>query len=94
MEIESATGVTPKALLDAPSLHGVTKEVSKAYNILAARRTAGFTANPIQLSEIKAFIELYGPPSIPIDLFISLIGSMDMKFLELSNGDNKPAGKR
>lgn len=89
LEIEVQTGNTPKALLDAPALHGVCKELSTAYNILASRRTAGFTANPIQLSEIFSFIQLYGQPSLPIDMFISLIGTMDMKFLELSNG-NKP----
>jgi len=85
--IEEQTGVTPKALLDAPKLHGVAKEVSTLYNILASRRTAGFSANPIQLSEIYALISLYGAPTLPIDIFIELIGTMDIKFLELSNGD-------
>lgn len=49
--------------------------------------------NPIQLSEINAYLGQYGQPSIPIDVFIDLLGAMDLKYLELSNG-NKPAGKR
>lgn len=65
----------------------------QAYNVLASRRTSGLTPNPIQLSEINAFLERYGEPSIPVDVFVDLLGAMDLKYLELSNG-NKPAGKR
>lgn len=93
LEIEQATGSTPKALLDEPKLFGACIEVVQVYNVLASRRTSGLTSNPIQLSEINAYLERYGEPSIPVDIFIDLIGAMDLKYLELSNG-NKPAGKR
>lgn len=43
--------------------------------------------NPIPLSEISAFIHLFGSPSMELMTFIELIGIMDIKFLELSNGD-------
>lgn len=43
--------------------------------------------NPIQLSEIMAFIGLYGRPTISIDVFIELLGVMDTKYLELKSGD-------
>jgi hypothetical protein len=49
--------------------------------------------NPIQLSEIVAFIGLYGKPSISVDVFIELVGVMDTKYLELANG-NSPSSNR
>lgn len=92
-EIELATGITPQALADEPKLYGACVEVAHAYNVLASRRTAGLTSNPIQLSEIEAYLSRYGEPSIPIDIFFDLIGAMDLQYLELSNGNN-PTSKR
>lgn len=65
----------------------MAQELVTAYNVLASRRTAGFGMNPIPLSEIKSFIDLFGWPSMELMSFIELIGVMDIKFLELSNGD-------
>lgn len=93
LEIENATGVTPKALDDEPKLYGICVEMAHIYNTLASRRTCGFTPNPIQLSEIDVYLRIFGGPSIPVDVFLDLIGMMDVKYLELSNGD-KPASKR
>lgn len=93
LEIEQATGSTPQALLDKPVLYGHSVEVAMAYNVLAARRSSGFAPNPISLSDINAYMDRYGEPSIPVDVFIDLVGAMDLKYLELSNG-NKPTGKR
>lgn len=66
---------------------GLAKEMTFAYNVLASRRTSGMAPNPIQLSEILAFMELYGRPSISIDVFVELLGVMDTKYLELKSGD-------
>jgi hypothetical protein len=71
----------------------VAIELAQAYNVLASRRTSGLAANPIQLSEINAYLQRYGEPSIPVDVFIDLLGAMDLKYLEMSNG-NKSTGKR
>ena len=87
-EIETATGVTPKALLDAPNLHGTAKELTNAYLTLSKGRSVGFAANPIPLSEQLAYIQLFGMPSIPVDIFVHLIGVMDNKYLELSSKSN------
>lgn len=43
--------------------------------------------NPIQLSEIWSFINLFGLPTVSIDTFVEMIGVMDTKYLELANGD-------
>lgn len=61
-------------------------EIGHAYNVLSARRTMGFAANPIPLSEINAYLSIYGPISVPVDLFIDLLGAMDLIYLELTNG--------
>lgn len=89
--IEETTGATPKALLDAPKIHGTCQEIADAYSILSKRRNVGFGASPIQLSEIIAFIQLFDRPSVSVDVFVHLIGVMDTKYLELSNKDgDKP----
>lgn len=90
-EIEVATGVTPSALLNAPQLFGLVLEVVTAYNVLASRRTAGIALNPISLAEIAAYVQIFGPPTIPMDMFVELLGIMDIKFLELSNASKHPS---
>jgi hypothetical protein len=85
MELE--TGKTPQALLDKPVLYGVASEIAQAYNVLASRRTSGMMPNPINLSEILAFIQIYGHPNISIDRFVELIGVADMQYLELFSGN-------
>lgn len=86
-EIELATGSTPAALLDEPKLFGYCIEVVNAYNLLASKRTAGLTPNPIQLSEIYAYLHRYGEPLLPVDIFMDLLGVMDLKYLKMSNGN-------
>jgi len=86
---------TPQALLDKPVLFGTAAELAQAYNILASRRTSGMVPNPINLSEILAFVQIYGRPTIAIETFVELIGTMDMKYLELFSGNlGKHSGKR
>lgn len=92
-EIELDTGVTPKALEDIPKLYGVCVEVVQIYNSLASRRTTGISTNPIQISEIHAYLCRFGDPLLPLDILFDLISVMDLKYLELSNG-NAAAGKR
>jgi hypothetical protein len=33
--------------------------------------------NPIQLSEIAAYVNLYGPPTVRIEIFVELISVLD-----------------
>lgn len=94
-EIEAASGKTPQALEDAPSLVSTTQEVVTAFGILSNKRAVGMVANPILLSEIEAYIKLFGPPSLPIPIFVEMIGLMDSKYLQLnapkdSGNGNKP----
>lgn len=72
-----------------PKLIGYAVEIAVAYDILGAHRTSGMSPNPIQLSEILSYIELYGRPSPPVALLVNMLSSMDLKYLELiSNANN------
>jgi hypothetical protein len=86
-KIELETGRTPSALRDRPILDGLAAEVANAYNMLASRRTSGMAANPISLSEISAWIQIFGEPTVPVIAFVELIGTVDQKFLELCSGN-------
>lgn len=97
IEIEQATGKTPQALIDAPVAYGLERELTLAYNFLAARRSVGFSANPIPLSEIHSYVEIFGPPPMPMSVFIDLLGIMDIEYLSkvhTKNHGNRTSGKR
>lgn len=88
-ELEAA-GMRPQALRDEPELGPVEDEVVHAFNVLGSRRTHGLDRNPIQLSEIVAFTEIFGQPAMPMWMFVRLIGEMDTTFRSLASGDDKP----
>lgn len=61
LEIEAQCGTTPRALLDKPTLNERNVGHWLAYRDLNNSRTYGMSmANPIQISEIKAWLELTG----------------------------------
>lgn len=64
---------------------GYERELVLAYNQLTIRRQMGFTAGPIPLSEIESFVRLYGPPQMPMDIFVELLGVMDHEYLQKLN---------
>lgn len=86
--IELETGKTPLALQNKPILDGLAAEVANAYNTLASRRTSGMAPNPIALSEISAWVQIFGHPTVALTTFIDLIGVVDQKFLELASNGN------
>lgn len=89
VEIESNTGVTPKALEERPVLDPTSLEVLRAYKILDATRTYGLSMNPVQLSEMRAYIDLFGLPPVPVDVFVKLIGTLDQRHVGLRSGENQ-----
>lgn len=55
--------------------------------VLHERRGAGLTLNPISLADIAAFVQLWGSPALDLQIFVTLIGTIDNVFLkELQNG--------
>lgn len=67
----------PGALRERPVLDATCSEMVEAFRILSRHRTVGFDVNPIQLSEVRAFIEIYGEPSMGAQVFIELLSLMD-----------------
>lgn len=58
------------------------RDVWDAFFALSRLRTVGFSSpNPIQLSEIKAYIELYDIVEVDIDEFVNLLTRLDGEFL-------------
>jgi hypothetical protein len=55
--------------------------------VLGSRRSSGMSVNPIPLSEIYAYLQRYGEPLLPVDVFVDLLGAMDLKYLEISSGN-------
>ena len=85
IEIEQATGQTPAALLDAPIAFGYERELVLAFNFLSDRRPVGMIANAIPLTEIQSYIQMFGEPDIPRDVFIDLLQEMDDEYLKKVN---------
>jgi hypothetical protein len=50
----------PLALKNRPPCYGWMGEYLKAFNVLSSSRQYGMGPNPIQLTEILAYIELFG----------------------------------
>ena len=90
--MEEATGKTPQALLDVPQCYGYERDVILAFNRLTHKRSIGMVANPIPLSEYKAYIDVFGAPQIPLDVFFKLLEIMDAEYLSKIN--DRPASNR
>jgi len=56
-------------------------EYITAFDMLASRRTNGMSPNPISLTDVQAYVELFGC-SNPRD-FVKFIILMDVVFLEV-----------
>ena len=45
---------------------------------------SGFGNSPIQLSELMAYISLFGVPTVGLQMFVDLIAQMDQEYLGLT----------
>lgn len=79
-DLESS-GVSPKALENRPELHDWMKEYLYAFRKLNRTRPMGMGVNPISLTEIKAYLDLYGASDQ--EAFIDYILEMDAAFLDV-----------
>lgn len=73
-------GRTPQALEIRPILYDWMVEYLKAFDVLSATRQCGMGPNPIQLSEMLAYMQLYEVEDR--DTFVHHILQMDKTFLE------------
>jgi hypothetical protein len=71
--------MNPRALETRPRVHQWMEEYITAFNVLNDTRTAGMAPNPISLSEILAYLKLYGASDT--GEFVAYIMAMDSAFL-------------
>lgn len=75
------TGVEPLALLNRPDLPDYLLEYINAFDLLTTRRSVGLAVNPISLSEIAKYIEIFG--CTEPDVFFLHIIKMDLEFMKM-----------
>lgn len=73
--------MSPPALEKKPELHEWMREYLSAFYILNSTRQYGFGPNPITLTEMSAYLQLYGA-SDP-ESFIEYVLKMDEEFLKV-----------
>lgn len=93
LKIEADTGVTPRALLEKPMLTGRTVLFWSAYQDLHNCRTYGMeSANPIQVSEIKAYLDIIQVLGVDDRMeYFRHIKTMDTMFFEHVNAKRSKA---
>lgn len=72
-------GTEPKALENRPMMYEWMKEYFKAFNTLSQTRQFGMGPNPISLSEILAYISIFGTDDR--EAFVHHVLMMDEAFL-------------
>lgn len=55
----------------------------QSFSILSGRRQAGMSLNPIQMGEIKSYLDMF--PWYDVESFVLYITQMDSKFLEIQH---------
>lgn len=72
--------MTPKALENKPPYYGWMREYLQAFNTLSSTRQYGMGPNPITLTEILAYLQIWGTDD-RVE-FIAYILKMDSAFLD------------
>ncbi len=81
---QKATTVLNKAIETYPSVPEVFQEYCTAFVLLSSRRTVGIGPNPITLTDIKSYIDLYGVPNYGVSAFVEMISKMDAEYISLT----------
>jgi len=74
-------GIEPKALASRVEVSPALSFYYEAFITLSASRTVGMSANPISLSEMLAYCDLYGLYGEERHDFVRLIQEMDREYL-------------
>lgn len=84
------TKVEPTALENQPSLPGWLAEYYKAFRILSTRRHRSMDGlQPISLTDVLAYVEMFGTIDDDLDTFVGHVIRMDSTFLKFV-ASNKP----
>lgn len=91
-KFEATSGTAPPALQERPVLDKDLEEFARAFFVLGSSRQASFGGIcGISLTEINAYITIYGEPLYGVEIFVHLIKLMDQTFmseLRAKNGRN------
>ena len=79
MEELEDSGKRAKALESKPEIEEEMKEYVEAFAILSSQRSVGMGPNPISLTDILSYLQIYGATCI--EEFMYHILSMDSTFL-------------
>jgi len=61
------------------------QEYCTAFVLLSSRRGIGMSAaNPIALTDIKSYIDLFGVPAYGTFVFVDMMTKMDSKYIQLT----------
>lgn len=74
-------GAEPKALSNRVEVSPVLSFYYEAFIVLSSSRTVGMATNPIPLSEMLAYCDLYGLDGDERHDFVYLIQSLDREYL-------------
>lgn len=86
------TGIIPPALLNRPTLEDGDEEYVTAFMMLNTRRSSGMGPNPISLTEILAYVQLY-EVNEP-ETFVRVMVEMDVVLMgELADDHKRSSSK-
>jgi hypothetical protein len=85
------SGEIPPALVNQPDIPLYLCDITHAFKILSPQRNIGMEVCPITLSDIKAYIDLFGEPLLGRELFVNLLSQVDQTFLEKSRNVRRPS---
>lgn len=85
LEDLESKGLNPAALESKPTVYDWMQEYILGFDILSSRRSVGFSVNPISMSDILSYIQIFGCSDI--DLFVKFIILMDATFLKFNIKD-------
>lgn len=84
-------GHEPKALVNKPEIPEYLVFFVSSFYSLSERRSYGFSApNPISMSDIKSYMDLY--PSHDNDLFLHIMTEMDDEYIKIKTEKRQSGG--
>lgn len=73
------SGLSPQSLEDKPDLHEWMVEYLNGFEVLNRTRQMGMGIQPIQLSEILAYLQIFG--TLDAERFVTHVVTMDSAYL-------------
>lgn len=90
LDIQEASGVKPKALVDRPALQPQNRLFLEAFYDLNPSRQIGMTIGPIPCSEVLAYVQLLGDYTADERLrLLRIVRRLDSAYMEFNASQAK-----